>query len=639
MTINTIGVRKDKIVSNKVFIFTSLILANFLNTAQATETSDNASTCAEDDSHCDATGMGGLFILALLGGGIGAASSLKNNDSENTNTAPVITSPDEFTVEGGNQAVSTVMAVDNEGNPISYTISGGPDAALFTIDADTGDLSFVAAPDFNAPIDVGTDNIYEVTVTASDGSLADIQEIDIEVVCGFVVNTMSDVLGSESLRDAILCANEDADHNTIQLDAGTYTLSLPTGNGDNGGDFNVRYDLTIIGELDDDGNILTVIDANDLDRIFSVSDNATLTLENIILTDSDAGQGGAIRLDEGSDLALTNVKIFDVTANTGVIFSSGDSTITINDSIFSNNQVVKNGGVINLEDTTELTITNSEFHDNSAGDSGGAIRVANNNSIINITGSEFINNSAEFGGAIRVGGGNNEMTITESIFQDNWTTSGSGGAILMIDNLGTAENSIDRSLFFGNKSANNGGAIENDTQLTIQNTTISNNETVGVGGAIQNLNTAGNGPLTIINSTITENIAGGGGSGINDGNMNNPVYLQNSIVAQNAGDTDISGVGIVSLGNNLIGNDDNALSFNALGSDIVGSTGSPVDAHLLSLADNGGPTLTHMPSIDSDAIDNGVDLGLMVDQRGLIRPFNDVDIGAVEVNLDDGIFF
>ena len=48
--------------------------------------------------------------------------------------------------------------------------AGGADAAKFTIDAATGALIFVAAPDFEAPTDAGGDNVYDVVVSATDGT-------------------------------------------------------------------------------------------------------------------------------------------------------------------------------------------------------------------------------------------------------------------------------------------------------------------------------------------------------------------------------------------------------------------------------------------------------------------------------------
>ena len=51
---------------------------------------------------------------------------------------------------------------------ITFSINGGVDASKFTINATTGVLAFVSAPDFEAPTDVNGDNIYEVTVRATD---------------------------------------------------------------------------------------------------------------------------------------------------------------------------------------------------------------------------------------------------------------------------------------------------------------------------------------------------------------------------------------------------------------------------------------------------------------------------------------
>jgi polysaccharide lyase-like protein len=53
---------------------------------------------------------------------------------------------------------------------ITYSISGGADAAKFTLDASSGALAFKTAPDFEAPGDANKDNIYEVTVKVTDSN-------------------------------------------------------------------------------------------------------------------------------------------------------------------------------------------------------------------------------------------------------------------------------------------------------------------------------------------------------------------------------------------------------------------------------------------------------------------------------------
>ncbi|WP_036997818.1 VCBS domain-containing protein [Pseudomonas chlororaphis] len=80
-------------------------------------------------------------------------------------------------------AVTTVAAtdVDLPTQTLSYSIVGGADAAKFSIVSGTGALSFISAPNFEAPTDSGTNNVYDVIVRASDGTLFDDQAIAVTV--------------------------------------------------------------------------------------------------------------------------------------------------------------------------------------------------------------------------------------------------------------------------------------------------------------------------------------------------------------------------------------------------------------------------------------------------------------------------
>lgn len=103
------------------------------------------------------------------------------------NARPAITSDGggdtaEIEVLEGEVAVTTVTAIDlNPWDTPWFTIAGGADAALFGIDNWTGELIFLAAPDFEAPGDADYDNVYEVTVQADDGAVSDTQAISITV--------------------------------------------------------------------------------------------------------------------------------------------------------------------------------------------------------------------------------------------------------------------------------------------------------------------------------------------------------------------------------------------------------------------------------------------------------------------------
>src|SRR4029079_12944516 len=100
----------------------------------------------------------------------------------NVNEAPVITSDgggDTASIsltENSSNSVTTVTAIDPDiGQTLSYSITGGADAAKFIIVG--GQLRFAPEPgqsigfaNFEAPTDANHDNIYDVTVQVSDGN-------------------------------------------------------------------------------------------------------------------------------------------------------------------------------------------------------------------------------------------------------------------------------------------------------------------------------------------------------------------------------------------------------------------------------------------------------------------------------------
>ncbi len=104
----------------------------------------------------------------------------------NVNEAPVITSNGggasaSISIAENGTAVTTVTASDPEAASLTYSISGGVDAAKFAINGTTGVLVFLAAPDFETPTDTGGDNVYDLTVEVSDGTNTDTQTIAVTV--------------------------------------------------------------------------------------------------------------------------------------------------------------------------------------------------------------------------------------------------------------------------------------------------------------------------------------------------------------------------------------------------------------------------------------------------------------------------
>ena len=63
----------------------------------------------------------------------------------------------------------TATDADADDSVTGYTITGGADHAKFSIDTNTGALTFNTLPNFEAPADLNTDNDYLLEVTATSG--------------------------------------------------------------------------------------------------------------------------------------------------------------------------------------------------------------------------------------------------------------------------------------------------------------------------------------------------------------------------------------------------------------------------------------------------------------------------------------
>ena len=130
----------------------------------------------------------------------------------NVNEAPAILSNGggdaaSVTINENSTSVATVHAVDPDaGTALTYAIAGGLDAARFSINATTGALSFVTGPDFEVPTDSNHDNVYDVIVQASDGSLSDLQSLAVHVanVSGtFTGNNFANTITGSNEEDVI----------------------------------------------------------------------------------------------------------------------------------------------------------------------------------------------------------------------------------------------------------------------------------------------------------------------------------------------------------------------------------------------------------------------------------------------------
>jgi hypothetical protein len=126
-------------------------------------------------------------VVDGLGGVIGSTTTSLAIASVN-NQSPVITSNGggataTVSVAEYTAAVTTLTATDADlpTQTLTYSISGGADASKFTINSSTGVLSFVTVPNYEVPTDSGSNNVYNVTVRVSDGTLTDTQAIIVTI--------------------------------------------------------------------------------------------------------------------------------------------------------------------------------------------------------------------------------------------------------------------------------------------------------------------------------------------------------------------------------------------------------------------------------------------------------------------------
>lgn len=216
--------------------------------------------------------------------------------------------------------------------------------------------------------------------------------------------------GECTLGEAIQAANNDAAVNgcpagsgadTIYLPIGTYLLTAAnnTTQGDNGLP-DITSNITIIGVGSDRSD--TLITVSTAFRIFHITPNASLSLDNLTLNNGTATPyiGGAIHNNQAT-LNVSNCQILGSRAASGGGISNVMGTVTITDSYLQGNTATTDtgGGIYNSGGT--VNITNSVVSGNSAsdGDGGGIYNAANGT--VNILSSAVEGNTAaDTGGGI-----------------------------------------------------------------------------------------------------------------------------------------------------------------------------------------------------------------------------------------------
>ena len=558
-------------------------------------------------------------------------------------------------IRGDGLVVEHYVAIPGDTN-LDGTVDVLNDA--FTLVANLGSTTNVAWADGNFNGDGVVDVLNDAFVLVANLGR------NVDPITEVVVNNASDIINGDttslfdlltndggdgiSLREAIDASNNTAGAGTITFDEGVFsgganslirltqgeleiteTLAI---------DASTASNVTITGDADGDDILLTdtfITDVtassdgpagdllDDNSRVFNVS-SANLTLSGLTVTGGRATtDGGGVQAGNGN-LSLINSSVSG-NSTTGSGATGGGINIDAGNISLINSFVSENsttgfgavGGGINVSNG-DVSLTNSTINRNTTtgfGAGGGGIRVSNGEAALygsSVTGNST-GDSFSDGGGINVIGG--DVHLFSSTVNENTTT-------------GT--------------NSDGGGIHTGNGTVSLINSTISGNSTTADssdGGGISAES------ISLANSTITENSAGGVGGGI--GSLSETLTVINSIIAGNTDDGTAPDLFVDGAVTQLVA--EHSLIGDTTGSGITASTGvgNILDqpALLGPLADNGGPTLTHALLAGSPAINTGsnalaVDAdgnALTTDQRGIGFDrinFGQVDIGAFESDFD-----
>ncbi len=383
------------------------------------------------------------------------------------------------------------------------------------------------------------------------------------------VNTATDDFGSNlsncSLREAIQSANNNADFGGCDATglynpAITDVITLPaiaantfftltrvgTDDTNNSGDLDIDGNVNINGvsaansvirgnvnDLDNQRHRLVhIINPGDGEAVFVVLND--LTLHDGLEDGSTAGGGLRSELNTTTTLNRVTVTLNTAGGNAGGILNR--NTMTINDSLISNNQTVESedggGGIFSSgANNSTLTINNSRILNNTVNSSatgkagGGGIYVSGgslslNSSVVDgnlADGRRVVGDRDAFGGGLYTG---RPATLVQSSITNNDAVgkySRGGGIHLANDSAVLLDRSVISFNLAESEEINDGQAYGGgvDTgftgSVTIQDSVISGNEAsagaISEGGGL-------NGEFNILRSTVANNSVNGPGGGL-----------------------------------------------------------------------------------------------------------------------------
>jgi len=443
--------------------------------------------------------------------------------------------------------------------------------------------------------------------------------------------------GPGSLRQALADAQANGEADIIELSAiSGQTINLTSGQLEIEAD-----DITI------QGNDVT-LDAGGNSRVFLISSQSDVELSDLSVTGGDATKneeafGGGIRVQQ-SDVSFARLRVFNNQAgNGGGVQISGDGIeaelegINIYDNVALGGY---GGGLILNVENSDITIHSIEVHANQSIEYEIPLGLSSENRFNERGAAPF----SPFIGGMGVAAEGSSSVVMEDLSIENNVADKEGGFLLLA--LDSANIEISNFTVSGNQAQIDRGGLyvsaDDYSTVQINNFTVSSNDArffpgmiaIARDDAIIDLGSA-----TITNNQKTTSSGGTDALGLEAFSESNGLIISTSVIAGNGSfyENDLvinASKGTAIIRYSLIGSQN---LFGSISTDATTDALTGLNALLGPLADNGGPTRTHLPFTASPLIDAvlfgqaGCGTTLTTDQRGEVRPLDGAcDIGSVE---------
>lgn len=359
------------------------------------------------------------------------------------------------------------------------------------------------------------------------------------------------------------------------------------------------------------------------------------------------GNGGGVLGEPGSKVIITGSHLAANRADSGGAIYVQGGELAIKNSVINSNDADYGAGIATAS-AAELSLLNSRVLFNQATVDGGGVHVGPGAKAVTVDGTELEFNEAEDDGGAFFGGG----FLRNCTFRWNYAHDRGGGAV-----LGPKSFVLD-STFFENEAYRGGGLavlFDGSHDMGVDGTTFegnhadrhASNQGQPTGGGVYVNRTSGVTPGTFIldNSTFTGNSSLGAvatyggaiGVAMVPARVTHVTFFDNDAVFGGAiHSSSATGTDLTLLSSIVAGSPTDACLINSsftedTSLDDDGSCGvtySSIDPLLAPLADNGGPTETHLPN--ATEVMGTATCYASVDQRGVARPSSGCDIGSVE---------